>query len=74
MMKVTQLNKTIMKKEKIKFMLIDLFISIGIDIPSNFEIILQYCYDDVCETADPDKWHDGDVAIAFRRWIESHSK
>jgi hypothetical protein len=23
------------------------------------------------ETADPEEWHSGDVAIAFRRWIEA---
>ena len=44
---------------------------IRMDIPSNYEDIVQYCYEDVCETADPIEWHDGDVAIAFRRWIES---
>ena len=44
--------------------------SLGMDIPNNYEKIVQYCYEDVCETADPNEWSDGDVAIAFRRWIE----
>lgn len=48
--------------------------SLGMDIPSNYEDIVQYCYEDVCETADPENWHSGDVAIAFRRWIEDQHK
>ncbi len=24
------------------------------------------------ETADKENWHDGDVAIGFRRWIDSN--
>ena len=51
-------------------MLIDLFDRIGIDTPSNFDDILEFVYNDVDETADPTEWHSGDVAIAFRRWIE----
>jgi hypothetical protein len=45
--------------------------SLGMDIPSNYENIVQDCYEDVCTVADPENWHSGDVAIAFRRWIES---
>jgi hypothetical protein len=52
-------------------MLIDMFDRINIDMPSNFDDILEFVYNDVCETADENNWHDGDVAIAFRRWIES---
>lgn len=59
------------KKDEIEYILIRKWRSIGMDIPDNFEEIVQYCYEDVCETADPEEWHDGDVAIAFRRWIES---
>ena len=58
------------KKDEVERMLIDIYTKIGIDIPSNHEDITQFCFEDVCETADPDNWHDGDVAIAFRRWIE----
>jgi hypothetical protein len=58
------------KKDAIEGMLINMWASLGMDIPSNYEDIVQYCYEDVCETADPDNWHSGDVAIAFRRWIE----
>jgi hypothetical protein len=58
------------KKEEITSMLIDIFDRINIDTPNNFDEILEFVYDDVCETADPVNWHDGDVAIAFRRWIE----
>lgn len=58
------------KKDEIESMLIDIFDRINIEIPSNIEDITQDCYEDVCDTADPVNWHDGDVAIAFRRWIE----
>lgn len=60
------------KKIEIEIILVDMFKRIGIDSPDNFDNILDYIYDDVCETADKDNWHDGDVMIAFRRWIESN--
>jgi hypothetical protein len=66
-------NWTVEKKDEIEAILISMWRGLGMDIPCNYEIIVQYCYEDVCETADPDKWHSGDVAIAFRRWIESHT-
>jgi hypothetical protein len=44
------------KKEEITSMLIDVF--------------LDFVVEDVEEAADKENWHDGDVAIAFRRWIE----
>lgn len=50
-----------------------IYLSIGIDTPSNHEEILNFVADDVMETADPLNWHSGDVAIAFRRWIEAQS-
>ena len=60
----------IKKKDEIESMLIDIFDRINISIPDNIEDITQFCFEDVCDTADPVDWHDGDVAIAFRRWIE----
>lgn len=64
-------NWTVEKKDEIEKMLITMWATLGMDIPSNYEDIVQDCYEDVCETADPVNWHSGDVAIAFRRWIES---
>ncbi len=59
------------KKKEIEYELIYLFTTIiGMDIPSGFDNILEYVYEDVCETADDD-WNTDDVRIAFRRWIES---
>ena len=66
-------NWSVEKKDLIEKMLIDMFSQIGIDIPSNYEDIVQYVYEDVCETADPINWHSGDVSIGFRRWIESNT-
>ncbi len=67
-------NWTVEKKDQIERILIDMWATLGMDTPSNYEDIVQYCYEDVCETADPVKWHSGDVAIAFRRWVEAQSK
>lgn len=64
-------NWTVEKKDEIERILLNMFATLSIDTPDNYEDIVQYCYEDVCETADPIKWHGGDVAIAFRRWIES---
>jgi len=60
------------KRELIEKKFITMITSIGMDIPNNFEDIVKFIYDDVSETADEDNWHDGDVVIAFRRWIESN--
>jgi hypothetical protein len=66
-------NWTVEKKDAIESMLFQMWRSIGMDEPINYEDIVQYCYDDVCETADEENWHSGDVSIAFRRWIESNA-
>jgi hypothetical protein len=67
------LNWTTDKKDEVETILIRKWTSIGIDLPENYEDIVQFCYEDVCETADERNWSDGDVAIAFRRWIEAQS-
>jgi hypothetical protein len=64
-------NWTVEKKDEIESTLINMWAGLGMDIPDNFEDIVQFCYEDVCETADPIEWHSGDVSIAFRRWIEA---
>jgi hypothetical protein len=51
--------------------LYDLFKSIGCDRPNNMNYIVRYIVDDVVECADPEEWHSGDIAIAFRRLLES---
>ena len=66
-------NWTVEKKDEIETNLINLWASISMVIPDNYEDIVQFCYEDICETADPINWSDGDVVIAFRRWIESRS-
>jgi hypothetical protein len=68
------MNWTVEKKDEIEEILFDLFVRVGMDVPDNYEDIVQYCYEDVCETADPIDWHDGDVIIAFRRWVESQGE
>ena len=59
-----------MKKE-IETLLIDNFDRMNMDIPSNFDDILEFVYQDVKETADQENWNDADVVFGFRRWIES---
>ena len=63
-------NWTVEKKDAIETALINLWSGMGMDIPANFEEIVQYVYEDVCETVDPTNWSDGDVVTGFRRWIE----
>jgi isopropylmalate/homocitrate/citramalate synthase len=69
--KMSKTNWTVEKKDEIEKTFINLLASIGMDVPSNFEDIVQHIYEDVCETADPVNWSQGDVVIGFRRWIES---
>ena len=69
---IMKTNWTVEKKDEIEKRFINLITKIGMDIPSNFEDIVQFIYEDVCETADEENWHDGDIAIGFRRWIESN--
>lgn len=66
-------NWTVEKKDEIERVLINLWKTMGMDIPINYESIVQFCYEDVCETADAENWSDGDVVIAFRRWIEEQN-
>lgn len=66
-------NWTVEKKDEIEKILFNKWTIFGMDYPTNYETIVQYCYEDVCETADPINWSDGDVAIAFRRWVESNN-
>jgi hypothetical protein len=67
------MNWTVEKKGEIETILIDMFDRIGIQTPSNYEDIVQFCYEDVCETADPIDWNNDDVLIAFKRFIECES-
>jgi hypothetical protein len=68
--KVVQ-NWSVEKKDEIERRFINIITRIGMDIPNNFEEIVQDIYEDVCQTADVDNWNDDDVVIGFRRWIES---
>lgn len=65
-------NWTVEKKDEIETIWINEITKMGMDIPENFEDIVQFIYEDVCETADPVNWGDTDVVIGFRRWIESN--
>ena len=58
------------KIEDVEHLLKQIWISIGIDVPINHNEILQFIVNDIIATADNNDWHSGDVAIAFRRWIE----
>jgi hypothetical protein len=65
------MNYSVVKKDEIERIFISMVSSLGMDIPNNFETIVRFIYEDVCETAHPVDWTDSDVVIAFRRWIES---
>lgn len=57
--------------QDVEAILLIMYAKIGMDRPANHDEILSFVVDDVQETADPVNWSDSDVAIAFRRWIES---
>lgn len=58
----------------IQSMLILMMSNMGMDTPQNIEDITDFVMEDVQETADPNDWHSGDVAITFRRWIEAQAQ
>jgi len=56
-------------------MLCTIFKTIGIDMPNNIDMITEFCVEDIKATsADSNMWYEGDVKIAFRRWIEKQSE
>jgi hypothetical protein len=57
-------------REEVEWMVTEIWMSIGCDKPANHEKIVEYCVEDVEAAADPDNFHSGDVAIAFRRFLE----
>jgi len=68
------MKHSIKKKDQIEYSFIKQIKSLAMDIPSNYEDIVQFIYEDVCEAADPVQWNDIDVIIGFRRWIENKSE
>lgn len=63
-----------MKKEIEYWLLSDVFPKIGMDRPNNMDKIVSFIKEDVQTAADPQNYHTGDFAIAFRRFIESKTK
>jgi hypothetical protein len=60
------------KKKIIVGMVIDMFDRISTaPIPSNFDEIVEFIYNDVNETADPINWDVNDVHFSFYKWIET---
>ena len=57
-------------KEQVGFALEHIWQKIGIDVPENHDKIVEFCYNDIGESADPARWNEIDVAIALRRFIE----
>ena len=72
-MEITNNEINAKKWDEIDWMLMDIFNKIGMDLPSNFDKIVEFVYWDVYHAADRENWHDGDVVIGFRRWIEKQS-
>jgi len=62
------------KRRDVEDMILEIYTAIGCDRPDNHNDILDFIVEDIDETADPEDWHSGDVAIAFRRWMESNAK
>lgn len=58
-------------RDRVDSILRDILIfSVRMDLPSNYDDILDFICNDIKETADIENWHSGDVIIAFRRFIE----
>ncbi len=62
------------KRKAIQAILINKWHKIGMSLPHNWEDIVDECYEDICQHADPDYWVTQDVINAFGRWIESQAK
>ena len=62
------------KRMSVMNLLIVLFSNMGMDCPTNIDEITDFVLDDINETAHPIEWHSGDVAIGFKRWVESKAK
>lgn len=69
-MEITNNEINAKKWDEIDSILMDIFNKIGMDLPSNFDKIVEFVYWNVYYTGDLDNWHEGDVVIGFRRWIE----
>lgn len=69
--KVNKMSKIDSIKEEAERLLTDAFIFIGCDRPCNMKQIIDFMADDVDECADEEDWGGGDIAIAFRRFLES---
>ena len=57
------------KKDLVEKIFIDLISRMGMEIPNNYEDIVQYIFEDILDCAD-DNFSEGDVVIGFRRFIE----
>ena len=60
------------KRKMITEMVIDMFDRISTaPIPSNFDEIVKFIYNDVNKTADPINWDVNDVMFSFYKWLET---
>lgn len=59
------------KRLNIENILMKLWAEMFLSIPKNYDEIIEYVYNDVCECADINDWNSNDILIGFRRWIES---
>lgn len=61
-------------REDVDAQLFQIYNEIGIDKPENHDKIVDFIAIDVQGAADHDEWHSGDVATAFRRFLESKTE
>lgn len=60
------------KKQAIEIQLQTIWNNIGCDRPANHDEIAAFILNDVNESADDNRWHSGDIAIGFRRYLEKN--
>lgn len=58
-------------KSEVEIWLIETYNYIGMNRPENHSKIKKFIINDLKETADPKEWTDGDIGIAFRRFLET---
>lgn len=57
------------KRDIVEHTLYDIYMAMGIDVPSNHSVIREWVLGDILETAD-EYFNSDDVRIGFRRFIE----
>lgn len=70
---ITELEYRVLEFD-VRGFLLQLYMKMGIDKPSNHEDIVEFVVNDIIDSADLSNWNDDDVRIGFRRFLEKNSE